>query len=311
MKHKVAVIGSGYFGQRHIKILSQMEDVEIVGIVDKDIARAKCIASECGINCTENFRELLDDASIFFIVTPTNTHFEIAMELIERDKHLFIEKPLTENLEQAKLLLDKALKKNIIFQVGMIERYNPVVRTLVEHLEKPLFINMQRVSPFLGRATDTHVTFDLMIHDLDLLLMFMKSEQMPQILDFTTFKQSLVTEKIDFASSRLKFRFDINILDVQITASRISNCFQRSINIFQKNSAIYADLIERKITKIDKSGKASEVSIKNKDSQPLYEEIRDFLCCVKEKRLSKIAPSPEQIIEGIKIITLINGGTKE
>ncbi len=309
MNHKIAVIGTGYFGQRHLKILSQMEDVEIVGIADKDTNKAHQVASEFGLKYSENFRDLLDKAETFFIVTPTNTHFEIAMELIEAGKNIFIEKPLTENPEDASILLNKAISKGIIFQVGLIERFNPVINTLLDYIKSPIFINAQRLSPFLGRATDTDVTFDLMIHDLDLLWNLLKEKGSYELKDLKVFRKKLITDKFDFATVWLDIDVNNENLKANLTASRVSSDFQRCFSVIENDYVIHADLIKKTIIKIDKSGKTIELPIKDKEKQPLYEEIRDFLQSVKEKSLSKKAPTLIEILEVIKIINQINGGT--
>ena len=309
MKHKVIVIGAGYFGQRHIKMLAQMEDVEIVAIVDKDIKKAREIAREYGVKFSDNFKDLLKEASVFFIVTPTKSHFEIAMDLIKEGKDIFIEKPITENYENATVIIEEALKNKIIFQVGLIERYNPVVVSLFEQLKTPLFIKAERTSPYLGRATDTDVTFDLMIHDLDLIMMFQRKIGKGNFNNIKVFKKSLITEKIDFATVLLEILINKSPFTAQITASRTSPIFQRNITIIDEEFIIYADLINKNIIKIDKKGTKNEIPIENRENQPLYEEIRDFLNSVSKREFSQKAPTPEEILEVIKLINKINGGS--
>jgi len=309
MKHKVIVIGAGYFGQRHIKMLAQMEDVEIVAIVDKDIKKAREIAREYGVKFSDNFKDLLKEASVFFIVTPTKSHFEIAMDLIKEGKDIFIEKPITENYEHATVIIEEALKNKIIFQVGLIERYNPVVVSLFEQLKTPLFIKAERTSPYLGRATDTDVTFDLMIHDLDLIMMFQRKIGKGNFNNIKVFKKSLITEKIDFATVLLEILINKSPFTAQITASRTSHIFQRNITIIDEEFIIYADLINKNIIKIDKKGTKKEIPIENRENQPLYEEIRDFLNSVSKREFSQKAPTPEEILEVIKLINKINGGS--
>ncbi len=311
MKHKVAVIGAGYFGQRHIKTLLQMEDTEIVGIVDKDINRANEIASQFGLKVTQDYRYLLDKAETFFIVTPTHTHSEIAEKLIEAEKNIFIEKPITENPQEASFLIKKALQKGIIFQVGLIERFNPVIKTLMEHINNPLFISAQRLSPFLGRATDTAVTFDLMIHDLDLIWKILKTRGNLKLIDLKAFTKRLITDKYDFATAWLELEVDSKILKTTLTASRINFDYQRIFSIIEEDFTIHADLIKKTIMRIDGKGNLKEIEVKERDKQPLFEEIRDFLNCVRKKTLSKIAPTPDEIIEVLKIIRKINGGTAD
>lgn len=309
MKHKVIVIGAGYFGQRHIKMLAQMEDVEIVAIVDKDIKKAREIAREYGVKFSDNFKDLLKEASVFFIVTPTKSHFEIAIDLIKEGKDIFIEKPITENYEHATVIIEEALKNKIIFQVGLIERYNPVVVSLFEQLKTPLFIKAERTSPYLGRATDTDVTFDLMIHDLDLIMMFQRKIGKGNFNNIKVFKKSLITEKIDFATVLLEILINKSPFTAQITASRTSPIFQRNITIIDEEFIIYADLINKNIIKIDKKGTKNEIPIENRENQPLYEEIRDFLNSVSKREFSQKAPTPEEILEVIKLINKINGGS--
>jgi len=309
MKHKVIVIGAGYFGQRHIKMLAQMEDVEIVAIVDKDIKKAREIAREYGVKFSDNFKDLLKEASVFFIVTPTKSHFEIAIDLIKEGKDIFIEKPITENYENATVIIEEALKNKIIFQVGLIERYNPVVVSLFEQLKTPLFIKAERTSPYLGRATDTDVTFDLMIHDLDLIMMFQRKIGKGNFNNIKVFKKSLITEKIDFATVLLEILINKSPFTAQITASRTSPIFQRNITIIDEEFIIYADLINKNIIKIDKKGTKNEIPIENRENQPLYEEIRDFLNSVSKREFSQKAPTPEEILEVIKLINKINGGS--
>lgn len=308
MKHKIAVIGAGYFGQRHIKILSQMDNVEFVGIVEKDINRAREIASEFGLKYTQNFRDLLDKASTFFIVTPTKTHFEIALELIREGKDIFIEKPLVENPSDAFLLLKEAEKRKTILQVGLIERFNPVVVTLIRHIKKPTFIIAKRVSPFLGRATDTDVTFDLMIHDIDLIWMIFKKSGKPVVKDLKSFKKNLITKRIDIASVWLDLEVNGKSISANLLASRVSSYFQRTLSIIDEGFSLHADLINKKLIKIDKKGFDTKIPIKNEDSNALYEEIRDFLKAVNKRSLSPKAPSFDDIVEVLKIINHINGG---
>lgn len=311
MKYKVAVIGAGYFGQKHIQMLAQMPDVEITGIVDSDINKARDIAKEYGLKYFNSYKYLLNSADVFFIVTPTNTHFDIAMDLIKNGKDLFIEKPLTEKPELAKNFIKEALNNNIIFQIGMIERYNPAWSSLFNYIENPLFIKAERMSPFLGRATDTDVTFDLMIHDLDLLWMILKRSGTFRIKDLKVLKKSFVTEKIDFATVWIDFLLNNVSLSASLTASRISSDFRRIFTVIQEKSVLYADLMNKTVTKMDKEGKLIEIPLKNKEVQPLYEEIRDFLNSVKERKISQHAPSPEEIIEVLEIINTINGGSPE
>ncbi|HHW19544.1 Gfo/Idh/MocA family protein [Thermodesulfovibrio thiophilus] len=309
MKFKVAVIGAGYFGQKHIKMLTQMPDVEIVGIVDTDISRAQEIGQKYGLRYYTVYENLLKSADIFFIVTPTITHFDIAMDLIKEKKSIFIEKPLTENPGFAEKIFDEATKHNIIMQVGLIERYNPVMKSLLEYVENPLFIHAERLSPFSGRGIDTDVTYDLMIHDIDLVLMILKKSENLKLTDLKVFTQSIITSKIDYAGAWLEFVNYNDTVEVSLTASRISSDVRRKFSVIQSANVLYADLINKTLVKVDKKGQLTELTVKNKDTHPLYDEIRDFLNSVRQRKYSIHAASPDDIINTIKLIEKINGGT--
>lgn len=307
MRFKVAVIGAGYFGQRHIKMLTQMPDVEVVGVVDKEIEKAKEVAQHYGLKYFNDYRELLKCADIFFVVTPTITHFDIAMQLIKEGKSLFVEKPLTGKPAFAEKILEEAMKRNIVIQAGLIERYNPVIRSLLEYFENPLFIYAERVSPFSERATDTDVTYDLMIHDIDLVWMMLKKSGDLKIKKLQSFTKSIITSRIDYATVWMEF-VNNSKLKINLTASRLSSQINRRIVIVQNHSVLHADLISRTLIEIDKKGRINELPVKNKDAQPLYEEIRDFLNSVKEGKLSEHAPTSQEIIKVIELIDKINKG---
>lgn len=308
MKHKVVLVGAGYFGQRHLKVLSEIEDVEIVGVVDKEIEKAQAIAEPLGVNFSNQINEFIDAGRVFFIVTPTNTHYEIAKELIEKGKDLFIEKPMVETPEQALELFEQAERSGIIIQVGLIERFNPVFRKLLNEINTPLHIQARRESPFHGRALDTDVTFDLMIHDLDLLWFILRKIKGFRLKSLKTFTQSLLGKRIDFANIWLEIESAFGEIKVNLTANRISSDSLRTFTVVDKDGVFYADLLRRKIFKTTKDGQLQEIAVKDSESQPLYLEIRDFFQAVRTRIPSEIAPSPEEVIEVIRIIDRINGG---
>lgn len=306
MKFKVAVIGAGYFGQRHIKILTEMSDVEIVGVVDIDINKAKEVADNYGLRYFSDYRDLVNEAEVFFVITPTVTHFDIGLDLIKHAKAIFIEKPLTERPAFAEILLEEAKNRNVIIQAGLIERYNPVVKALFNSLTEPLFIQTTRMSPFLGRATDTDVTYDLMIHDLDLVWMMLKKVGDFELKRMKVFTQKIVTSRIDYATVWMEFSTKRGIIKAHLTASRVSSDFLRQISVVQHNSVLYADLINKKLKKVDQGGNIDDINVTDKDSNSLYEEIRDFLNSVKNRKPSVQAPSPRETIEVLRIIDEIN-----
>lgn len=307
MKFKVVLIGAGYFGQRHLKALSEMSDVEVEAVVDIDSEKLLNLAKDYNYKYFTDYKETIDLADIFFIVTPTVTHYRIAKELISLGKNIFVEKPLTEEPELAKELLEEAQSKDIVFQVGLIERFNPAVRACIDFIKTPLFISAQRLSVFSGRATDTSVTFDLMIHDLDLVWMFLKRMGKVKIKDIKVFNKSLVTDKIDFSHVLIDFTVDDRLIQVDLMASRVASETLRKISFIQDSNTINIDLALKKAYMVDSKGQVSEIGV-NLEVQPLWEEIRDFLNSVKERKVSQIAPAKEEIVEVLNLIHKINGG---
>ncbi|MGB9810607.1 MAG: Gfo/Idh/MocA family oxidoreductase, partial [Dictyoglomus turgidum] len=169
-KVKVGVVGVGYLGQHHVRIFNEIPDVELVGICDINLKRAKEIASIYNVPfVTDDYRDLLNRVEAVSIVTPTTSHFQIAKDFLEKGIHTFIEKPVTHSLREAEILLDIASGKDLVLQVGHIERFNPAIQELKKYVKDPFYIEARRMGPFDGRSTDVGVVMDLMIHDLDIL----------------------------------------------------------------------------------------------------------------------------------------------
>lgn len=170
MPVKVGVIGVGYLGRHHARIYSEIEEAELIAVVDIDKTKADVLAKEYNCSPIYDYREIIDKVDALSIVTPTTTHYAIACECLNAGKDLLIEKPITETTEEAEELIKLSKQKNCIIQVGHLERYNPAILSASELIIEPLFIESERMSPFLGRATDVDVTLDLMIHDIDIIL---------------------------------------------------------------------------------------------------------------------------------------------
>ncbi|MCS7203592.1 MAG: Gfo/Idh/MocA family oxidoreductase [Thermodesulfovibrio sp.] len=307
MKYKVVLIGAGYFGQRHLKTLSEMPDVKIAAVVDIDSEKLLNLAKIFNYQYFTDYRKTFNLANIFFIVTPTTTHYSIAKELIELGKDIFIEKPLTEKPELAKELIEEAKGRNIIFQVGLIERFNPALRACIELIENPQFISAQRVSVFSGRATDTSVIFDLMIHDLDLVWMILRKMGKVEVKNMKIFNKNIITDKIDFSHVLIDFSVNDRVIQVDLLASRVAPEALRKITLIQENNVINIDLGLKKACIVDKKGDIKDIEV-NSEAQPLTEEIRDFLNSVKERKPSKIAPTNEEIVSVIDLANRILGG---
>ncbi len=267
-KIRVGVIGLGYLGRFHLeKYLKLKDKVVVTALSDispdvlSNFSKIKTV-----INSTD-YREILDEVDAVSIVTPTNTHYEIAKFFLENNKDVLLEKPITSTLEEANELVKIAEKNGNIFQIGHLERFNPAVMACKDYIEKPMFIECIRISPYIGRSTDTDVVRDLMIHDIDIILSIIKSK----ISKIHAVGVPILTDKIDIVNGRLIF--DSGCV-VNITSSRVSFKRERKIRIFQANRYISINY-EKKTIKIYTLNKGEKKVIKAKD----------FLTCFKMKRL--------------------------
>ncbi len=230
MDHKirVAVIGAGALGRHHARIYAEMAQeglIECVGVFDQNMGSAKKVAEQHRIPALNSLEDATEQAHALSIVTPTNTHFKIASDLLEKGKHLLVEKPMTDNTEQAQRLVDCARKQDCVLQVGHVERFNPVFTYLNASASEPKFIETHRLSPYPARSTDIGVVLDLMIHDLDVVLAFVKSP----VVQIDSAGVSVLSKSEDIANARLKFA---NGCVANLTVSRISPERLRKIRVF-------------------------------------------------------------------------------
>jgi predicted dehydrogenase len=275
---KVGVIGVGYLGQHHARIYSEIEDAELVAVVDLDREKAAAFAEKYQCESSADYREILPKVDALSIVTPTTAHYKIALECLKTGKDMLIEKPITVTVEEADELIDEAKKKDCIIQVGHLERYNPAIIAASDFFSEPVFIESERLSPFLGRATDVDVTLDLMIHDIDIMLSLIA---MP-VKNIRAVGAKVLTDKIDVAKAWLEFE---NGCIALATVGRLSPEKSRKLKVFQKNSYILIDYQSSEIKRFFRTeeGISSDI-IKPEKKEPLKEELKDFIRCVKERR---------------------------
>jgi len=275
---RVGVIGVGYLGKHHARIFSDIEDVELVGVSDINETAAREIARTYGCRPYTSYGELIGQCDAVSIVTPTTTHHAIAMDCIAAGKDLLIEKPITADIGQAKEVVGAAAAKNLILQVGHLERYNPGIIAAAGMISEPSFIESERLSPFMGRADDVDVTLDLMIHDIDIVLSLVCS----RLTDIRAFGKTMITDRIDLAKAWLEFENGSRAL---ITASRLSPDKVRTLKVFQKDSIISIDYQKQEVSRSWREGKeiVSEV-IRPETREPLKEELRDFIFCVRNRK---------------------------
>ena len=231
---QIGVIGVGHLGNFHVKRLKEISGISISGIYDNNPIRADEISNQYDVKSFSSLEKLLEISDAVSIVTPTPYHFEIANLALDKDCHLFIEKPITDNIEHAGLLLNKAEKLNKIIQVGHIERFNPAFTVLKNLHIQPLFIEAHRLAEFNPRGNDVPVILDLMIHDLDIILSLVKSE----IKDIRANGVKVVSSTVDIANARLEFE---NGCVANLTASRISQKVMRKMRLFQEENYITID----------------------------------------------------------------------
>jgi predicted dehydrogenase len=227
-KIKVAVLGVGSLGKEHARIYAELAatgQVEFVGIHDSSAETARKIAAKHNAHIFNSVAEAAAAADALNIVTPTVTHFELAKLLLQQGKHVLVEKPMTDNTAQAAELVQLAQQKNCVLQVGHVERFNPVFKYLETAAPEPRFIETHRLSPYPARSTDIGVVLDLMIHDLDVVLAFVKSP----VTSVDAVGIPVLSKSEDIANARLRFA---NGCVANLTASRVSPEKMRKIRVF-------------------------------------------------------------------------------
>ena len=236
---KAGLVGAGHLGKIHLRLLNQSEKYELVGFYDSDAENGKKLEQEFGYKYYNNLDQLLSEIQVLDIVTPTLFHYEYAKKAIEKGIHFFIEKPVTQTLEQAEELIRLCEEKNIKVQVGHVERYNPAYIATKSYLSNPQFIEIHRLAEFNPRGTDVSVVLDLMIHDLDILLSIVKSP----VKHLHASGVSVVSKTPDITNARIEFE---NGCVANLTTSRISMKAMRKSRFFQKDAYISIDFLEKK-----------------------------------------------------------------
>lgn len=264
-KVRVGVVGVGHLGDHHARIFSQVSEAELVGINDIDQEKGERVAQRYGTKHFENLDDLLKVADAISLVVPTTSHYSLAKKILERKKDLLIEKPITETVEQAEELIKLAEQKNLILQVGHIERFNPAFKAIEKHQLKPKFIESHRLAQFDPRGTDVAVILDLMIHDIDLILSLVKS----RITRIEAVGVPVVAQSEDICNARLSFE---NGCVANITASRISARVLRKMRLFQKDSYISLDFLQKSV-EIYKLVEANRIPQEEKEKKTVVGNI--------------------------------------
>ena len=236
---KIGVIGAGHLGKIHLNNWAAIEGVKLVGFCDTDDENAKIVAEKYALPRFATTNELLDACDAVDIVAPTTFHFELCEAAIKKGKHVFVEKPLANTMDEARALVKLAKEANIKFQVGHVERFNPAFLALKNMALQPMFIEVHRLAQFNPRGTDVSVILDLMIHDIDIILHLVKSN----VNYITANGVAVMSDTPDIANVRIEFD---NGCVANLTSSRISMKKMRKMRLFQKDAYIGIDFLEKK-----------------------------------------------------------------
>ncbi|WP_276167102.1 Gfo/Idh/MocA family protein [Zobellia alginiliquefaciens] len=237
---RVGVLGAGHLGKIHLRLLNESKKYELVGFYDADAINGKKVADEFGYQYYDNINKLIEAVDVVDIVTPTLSHFDCAKKAIEKGKHIFIEKPITNTYEEAEQLLELEKKYNVKGQVGHVERFNPAFSAVKHQINTPMFIESHRLAEFNPRGTDVPVVLDLMIHDIDAILSVVNSD----VKQINASGVSVISKSPDIANARIEFE---NGCVANLTASRISLKNMRKSRFFQKDAYISVDFLEKKV----------------------------------------------------------------
>jgi len=292
-KVRVGIIGVGYLGMQHARILSYLEEAELKGVADIDFKKALDIGNRHRVQYYENYENMLDEIDAAIVATPTSEHFSIAIKLLKEGKAVLVEKPITETVEQGEQLVSAAKKNKLILQVGHLERFNPAVEALENVISEPKFIEVQRLGSFSARSLDIDVVLDLMIHDLDIILALIKDE----VRAIRSSGIHVLSEKIDIASARLEFKSGCV---ATLTASRVHQGKVRKLRIFEPTSCYTIDYIDQEVKIYPLNGRQTDIkSLKIEKEEPLKKELKNFFRSIREGKTRKV--SGEEGLRALKL----------
>src|SRR5438132_14419076 len=274
---RIGVVGVGHIGSNHARLYAEIPSAQFTAVYDVDLARNHTIATKFGATPAKSLDEFIEMVDAASVASPTNTHFTIARALLAKGKHVLVEKPITDNTVHAAELADLAAQNGVILQVGHVERFNPVLGALEKNLTHPRFIEAHRLRPYSERGTDMGVVLDLMIHDLEVILHFVRSP----LWSIDAVGVPVLSRSEDIANVRLHFE---DGCVANVTASRISPEKMRKIRVFQEDAYLSLDyqnqsgemfrlvngMITREAVEIDKD-------------EPLRRELLSFVECSRNR----------------------------
>jgi len=282
-KLRVGVVGTGYLGSYHAEKYAAIKGVDLVATVDSDFQKAQSVARKVGASPYRTAKEIYPLVDAVSVAVPTSSHHKVAKGFLRRGIDVLIEKPITQTLPEASELIRIARKHRCILQVGHLERFNSVWSAADPALEDPMFVEVHRLGPFQARGTDVDVVLDLMIHDIDIVLKYIKSP----VKEIYAAGVPVLSSNIDIANVRMHFE---NSAVVNLTASRVSLKRTRKIRFFQRDLYVSVDYDARKIQVVRRIPGGGELvpQITAKDevvpkTDSLMAELESFVACVKNR----------------------------
>ena len=291
------VVGTGYLGRLHARVLTEMPEANVVGFVEPNDAVAGELASTLKIERLASIADLARNADCAVVATPTVAHYEVARELIQAGCDVMIEKPITATADEAKRLIDLAKRANRIVQVGHVERYNPAIVAVADLVREARFIECERIGVFSGRSLDIDVLLDLMIHDLNLVLSLLRHK----VVEIRAVGVPVLTSKVDITNVRLELD---NGTVANLTASRVSQDRVRKQRFFGGDFYISVDTKEQEVKGyrlVRKQIEPLQVSVAKKE--PLRAELEAFLACVRDRRQPLV--TAEDGLEAVELATRV------
>lgn len=285
-KIRVAVVGAGEFGRNHARVYREIAGVDLVGVIDLDSERARKIASEFSCGVIGSISELRGRVDAVSVAVPTAEHARVGCEVLAMGIDALVEKPIASSIEEAGRLIAAARKNSRILQVGHVERFNPAVAAAEKMVERPLFFEVHRLGVFSARSLDVDVIFDVMIHDLDILLALVNEP----IADVKAVGIPVLTDKVDIAHARIEFESGAV---ANVTASRVSTERVRKMRFFQSHEYISLDFARRDAlrVRVGQPGPKPEFryeKIPGIECEPLRAELESFVECVRTRRNPRV-----------------------
>jgi predicted dehydrogenase len=283
-KFRIAVVGAGSFGQNHVRILSQLEGVELAAVVDSDLDAAEKAASPHGVRALASVEQLLNSCQLdgAVVATPTSTHVDVAARLLEAGVSVLVEKPIAQTSAGGEELTRLATSRGLVLQAGHLERFNPAVLALEKAVTVPLFFEVHRMSVFTPRSLDIDVVLDLMIHDLDIVLSL--TGAMP--MEIRAAGISVLSPKVDIANVRLAFASGCI---ANLTASRVSTERIRKLRLFQPGEYLSLDYQKQELTRIGvRSGNIAFEPLAVTPGEPLRLELESFIAAVEQRHKPRV-----------------------